>query len=443
MVPACARYEARPLDASGHVASLWSRSAEEPGVAALARSLSLAEGEAEAFDVADGLSLREAEAVALFFNPELRVARQRSGVALAAAEHAGLWEDPMLGVDGERILESVEYPWIIGSLIEVTIPISGRLEAEKRQAEGEHLAAVLRVVDAEWSTRIELRREWFEWSAAASRLDALQAFAERLSEVAGIVRSLEDAGELARLESRLFTIEEANTAIELRQMRDEVARGVLRVKREMGLSPSAPVMLVRSSLAAAECGRAEEDSSRLIASSTRLAVARAEYEAAERTLALEIRKQYPDLRVGLGGKSEEDQPRFMFGLSLPLPIWNRNQGPIAEASAARELARAEHDALLERLIASLADSRLALESAAARRDGIERTVVPLADQQQADAQRSAELGEVDTVLLLQSITLQYRTKRELIDAALAHVLAGLEVVASLGPAQPLRGEIHP
>src|SRR5690606_27549289 len=78
------------------------------------------------FNADDGLTLPEAEAVALFFNPHLRVARLEAGVELATAEQAGRWQDPELHVEGGWILGGMPNPWFVGAGVSFTIPLSGR-----------------------------------------------------------------------------------------------------------------------------------------------------------------------------------------------------------------------------------------------------------------------------------------------------------------------------
>src|SRR6202790_2661995 len=66
----------------------------------------------------------------------------------------------------------------------------------------------------------------------------------------------------------------------------------------------------------------------------------AQYAAAEDDLQLEIAKQYPDVQIGPGYTYEEKNNFFTLGVSTTLPIFNRNQGPIAEAEARRKEAAA-------------------------------------------------------------------------------------------------------
>jgi outer membrane protein TolC len=62
----------------------------------------------------------------------------------------------------------------------------------------------------------------------------------------------------------------------------------------------------------------------------------AQYAAAEAALHLEIAKQYPNFNIGPGYTYEERNSFFTLGLSTSLPVFNRNQGPIAEAEGRRQ-----------------------------------------------------------------------------------------------------------
>jgi outer membrane protein TolC len=62
----------------------------------------------------------------------------------------------------------------------------------------------------------------------------------------------------------------------------------------------------------------------------------AEYELAERALELELRKQYPDVHLGPGYEYDQGARKYLFGIGVDLPLFDRNQGPIAEALAQRD-----------------------------------------------------------------------------------------------------------
>lgn len=66
-----------------------------------------------------------------------------------------------------------------------------------------------------------------------------------------------------------------------------------------------------------------------------LALAAAEQDSAEARLAVERARRVPDpeIRAGFRQLQETDGSAFVVGVSVPLPIWNRNSGAIAAARA--------------------------------------------------------------------------------------------------------------
>ena len=82
---ACQRYAPSPLDLQAHHARLLSREPARPDVVEFALRIGTASTGRTAYDPADGLSIPEAEVVALFFNPQLRLARERAKVPRAGA----------------------------------------------------------------------------------------------------------------------------------------------------------------------------------------------------------------------------------------------------------------------------------------------------------------------------------------------------------------------
>jgi hypothetical protein len=111
------------------------------------------------FDSTDGISPSEGEVIALFYNPQLRIARLEARVALANFETAGLWEDPVFGFDGAEI-SSPSAPFEFGLMGNITIPISGRLKVKKAMAGTKYESQLRKLVDDEWNLRSTLRSQW-------------------------------------------------------------------------------------------------------------------------------------------------------------------------------------------------------------------------------------------------------------------------------------------
>ncbi|QYK47933.1 MAG: TolC family protein [Phycisphaeraceae bacterium] len=437
----CQSYEPKPLDLDATRSAWLSRSPEDSSVREFAAALDRVEGgsQAEGFDPSDGISLAEAEAVALVFNPDLRQARLEANVTRATAAHAGLWQDPVLGVDLERIVSGAgggANPWVAGSTIGITIPISGRLEAEKARADAELAAELDRVAAKEWATRAALRELWVEWSAARVLAEVTQELITRLGEIASLADQQEKAGSMTRVDARLFRVELAGREADLIAATARVEELELQLKAMLGLAPDAATTLVPTLTFAARTTSADELVPLLDSCNPELAAVRAEYELSEQWLRAEVRKQYPDLTIGPGYGSDQGDDRVLLGLSLPIPLWNRNQQGIALASAEREVARGRFETTYERLSSRLAIALTRHEAGKAQRSLVESSVVPLADEQEADVRRVAALGRIDPLLLLESLKTQHAAKVRLVEARASESIAAVRLDELIGPPTP-------
>lgn len=439
----CQTYEPSALDIASHRDAVAARVDQTDSIGAFAARLAGRGGEVpERFDLADGISLAEGEVLALFYNPEVRLARMDAGVALADMETAGLWEDPEFGFDGAEILSPAGV-FQYGLMLNFTIPVSGRLAVEKDRAGAAYDAELARVVDVEWATRVRVRGAWAAWTAAGERLALLEDAAGQVARVTAISDRLEAAEELTRVEARLLRAERVGVAADLAEAGLAETRARIALLGLMGLPADAGVELVPGFGAATGGGDlASEDDpvERLIERNTALAVRRAEYRVAEETLRLAVREQYPDITFGAGYGSEDKDDRLLLGLSLPVPSLNANRAAIAEARARRGVARVAAETTFERLAGELAAARATVDAVRAQRAAFEDELVPMLDTQSAEVEQLAALGEVDTLLLLETVTRRLDAKSRLLELRLAEAQAAAEVAGLLGPSVPVRPE---
>jgi outer membrane protein TolC len=83
----------------------------------------------------------------------------------------------------------------------------------------------------------------------------------------------------------------------------------------------------------------------------------ADYAAAESALQLEVAKQYPDIHLGPGYAYDTGTNRIAFGMAgITLPVFDQNQGGIAQADAKRKEAAARTEALQDSILGELARS---------------------------------------------------------------------------------------
>lgn len=434
----CQHVPPQPLDLSSTRAALEAREVNVESVRAYAEALATAGDDDAPFDSADGLSLREAQAIALWYNPELRIARLEAEQAGAVARASGRWADPEAGFDtGEKSVEADDAgflhdagdaarSWISAPSLSITLPLSGRLGAEKRLNRAREDVAALRAVEAEQRLLTELRDAWSSWSAARQRIALLDEHLALLASFTGPADSLAAVGEVPSSGARLFTIEllrkEAGRARE--QANEAEARATL--LELMGLLPGTPLDLLPElsgkAPATPEAVPVEQHPS--------LLRAEAEYRVAEDHLRVELRKQYPDLTLSPTYTDEGDETSLVVGMGFPLPVWNANRGGIAEAAAARDLARARVESEYQRLLAERAKAQAALEGSRAQRERLLEGVVPAIDAQVSESLALLQVGELDIVVLHEALSQALETKQELLDAILAEAIAASRLCAA-------------
>ncbi|MCH2133220.1 MAG: TolC family protein [Phycisphaerales bacterium] len=437
MLVGCQSYEPVPLDIRTYRLSLDSRLVDTEPVSDFAQRLQASGGDVPTrFDPGDGISSAEGEVLALFYNPDLRIARLEAGVALANKETAGLWDDPVFGFDAAEII-SPPTPFEWGAMGRLTIPISGRLDVEKARAGAAYESQLRAVVDAEWQVRAELRRRWARWTAAVEHRELLGEIISQLDEISDIADQLAKLGELNRVERRLLRIELADRQVQSSQASVNVIEAERALLEVLGLPPTAASMLLPD-FPGTDLPEVDDVTARLIECNTELAVHFADYQVAEETLRLEITKQFPDIVIGSGYGTQFNDHRVMFGVSIPVPILNANKAPIAEATAQREVVRAQAETAFARIWRELSAANASLALKQAQHAEYQDEVVPLLTEQNTDLARIAELGEVDLFVLLETLTRTYQTKRRLIDLQVEQLDAAITVHRILGPARPER-----
>ena len=120
----------------------------------------------------------------------------------------------------------------------------------------------------------------------------------------------------------------------------------------------------------------------------------------------EIRRQYPDLKIGPAYSREEGLDRLGLVAGVTLPLWNRNRKGIVEAEGARDEAKREAIRIWREVV---------LEAAAAQRT-LERLKAHPAPSVQGlgDADKLFDAGEITPLDYL-------AVREELLDGELAEI----------------------
>ncbi|HWM68257.1 MAG TPA: TolC family protein [Steroidobacteraceae bacterium] len=364
-ITGCAHYTPKPLVPERTGMTLESRSLSDPGLRVfIEKNLghTLADWPLQTWNL-DLLTL-----VAFYYSPELDVSRARWSAADAAVVTAGMRPNPSLNIAPEFSTNSPAgvSPWLPAISLDVPIETAGKRGHRMDEAQQLSESARWRVVTTAWGVRRKLTGALLDYTVVRHR----EALSKRQFDLqAQIVRMEEGeltAGAVAGSDVTVARIQLAKTRLDLEATRAQVAETRARSADALGIPlralDGADLMFLFDPTDASAL-TSEEARRRALTSRSDVLGALAEYEAAQAALQLEIAKQYPDIHLGPGYQWDQGQDKWLVGLTFELPVFNRNQGPIAEAIARRTEAEARFVALQTQIIHEIDAATAALKAA--------------------------------------------------------------------------------
>lgn len=363
-----------------------------------------------------------------YFNPILEAERARLAAAQAAVITASARPNPTLSVT-----PGAPSPYLFGLNLSVPIQTAGKRGYQVQRAKNLDDAARFTLAETAWKIRNQVRAALLASLLASHQLDALRSEEQVRSRQVELLEQRLAVGEISRPEVDRARIELSNTRLATRNAEGRVVEARATLAAAIGIPGSG---LIGAEFSwpqfehppATESLSPEQIQKQAVLNRLDVRSALAEYAATQSALQLEIARQYPDIELGPGYQYEEKNSFFTLGLSTTLPVFNRNQGPIAEAEARRKEAAANFLATQARVIAQ-SETALARYDAAlkelAEADGF-LSKIQVVQEQMAD--RALRSGESDR-LELNGVLLQGST------AAKARLDA-------LGRAQATLGELE-
>ena len=398
MLSGCAarRYQPAPIVPTQTASTLQTRSLGDPGLHAFVEK-NVGHGVTpwppKAWDSA-ALSL-----AALYFSPALDAARARVAESQAAIVTAGARPNPSLG-----ITPGIPSPYLFNLDFSVPIETAGKRGHRIRVARSLHEAARFDLADSAWKVRSAVRLALLNYILTSRSLDLLRSQEQIRGDQVNTLEQRLSVGEIPRTEVDLARIELSKTHLAINTAEGQIGETMAALAASIGIPVAGLQGLdllwrdLDSPPSAQSLSPTEIQRNAVL---NRLDIRRslAQYAAAEGDLQLEISKQYPDFQIGPGYTYEERNNFFVIGLSTTLPIFNRNQGPIAESEARRKEAAASFVEKQAQVIAGV-ERALALYTAALKELAeVDQSLRKLQDNQLRMMQQAVRLGEEDRLSL--------------------------------------------
>lgn len=348
---------------------------------------------------------------AFYYQPSLDVARAKWAVATAGKTTAGERPNPTLSVSpAYNTTTTVPSPWIVTPSLDIPIETAGKRGYRIAQATQLSEVARLNIASVAWQVRSAVRRSLVNLDAAQAMENLLREQQKIQTENLRLLEQQLQAGAISAFEVTQARVAADSTRLALHDAERQSAEARVQLAQAIGI-PTAALDGVEFSFDSlrvmpAEVAPAEARRQALLNRADVLG-ALAEYAASQAALQLEIAKQYPDIHLSPGYEYDQGDNKWSLGLSVTLPVFNHNQGAIAEAQARRTEAAAKFNALQAGVLGEI-DLAVAGYRAARQKQADADAMLANLQSQEKSARARLEAGDISKSELA-ALQLQFST----------------------------------
>jgi len=351
------------------------------------------------------LSLSDAIALARARNPSLIAARASADAVQADRITAGKRPNPAVtaGSEGYPLFESSRPGFWNGQELTVRIDqeleTAGRRKLRTQAAATRAEAAQLDVQNAAREIELQVRRTYLAAVLAQADLDVARNALSEIDKVIALNRARFEHGEISGAELRRLQVERLRFV-------DDVFGAELALKNARSgvlalLNAPALDQQVELTEPLAEPVRTPAANQTLLAQAlaTRPDVqsARRAQAAADTETRLQRALRTPNITAGGGYRRQEGVNAVVFSVTVPVPLFNQNQGGIARAEAERRAAAARVTAAEAAVRLDVQQAVNAVETNRARVDYIEREYLNTARETRNIVLESYRVGAADLI----------------------------------------------
>ncbi|MEN6425016.1 MAG: TolC family protein [Phycisphaerales bacterium] len=387
------------------------------------------------------LTLREVLMLSLSRSPELQVYPYELRAADARMLQAGLLPNPEFAIDIEELAGSGDRSGFDAA--ETTVRIDQPIELGGKRTKRTRVA--------------QLDRELTEWDYKSARLDAIceatRAFVAVLAAQDRVVLARKLVELSRQAQAAVAQRVEAGRDSPVDALRASVALSTTRIEQQKAEKTLAAA---RHGLAAVWGGKVAafeqvsgslyeisppappEDPSAAIMANPDVSRWETQERKQRAVLHLEKANAVPDIAIGGGVQrfEETDDSALVIGLSVPIPLFDRNQGGIREAVADLAKTRRLYEAAQVRTLAALSEAVSAMSVAYQEATALRDDVLPKAEQAFQAAQDGYRQGKFDYLSMLDAQRTLFETQAGYIDAVEACHGAQADVRRLIGEVRP-------
>ena len=370
------------------------------------------------------LTLRQALALALLQNPELAAFSWEVRAAEARTLQASLRPNPELGLEVENLAGSGAFQGVRST--QTTIRLSQLIELGGKRSRRLRVAALERDLTAwDYETKrldvlTAVTQAFVEVLRAQERLGAEEELVGLAAQVLATVAERVKAGKASPVEETKARVALSNSRIALERARSDLEATIQRLVAAWGGTPSFQYAVgAFESIAALP---SVEQLAQGLAHNPDLARWSTEIQQRQAARGLAQAQTIPDVTAGGGVRhvNESGDVTFVFSLSVPLPVFNRNQGALLETQYRLAKAEEERRAAVVRVHTALGTTYATLTAAWREVTTLQNEVLPDARRVFEAVNEGYRQGKFGLLDMLDAQRTLFEARGQYIDALAAY-----------------------
>ena len=337
------------------------------------------------------LTIDQALETAFANNPDLAAAQWEIGITQGDRQQAGLIPNPELSWEAEDTRRNSRTTTV---MINQPIELGGKRGARIDVASRAQDAAGIELERKRNVLRADVIQAFYSSSTARQRLLLARQSLELAERGLRVAQGRIESGKSSPMEGTRAQVQLSEVRLELRRAERDEANAYQQLAQVMG-APLPAFMSVGDS------GRSmptvPEPSLLLnrIGETAELRFAKLQIEQREASLGLEKAQRIPDLTVSVGSQYDERERERVnvVGLSMPIPLFNRNQGNVLAAARRTDQARDLRNASELRLRTEIKTTLDQWITANTEVTSFNQTILPAAQSAVDTATRGFEMGK--------------------------------------------------
>ncbi len=306
-------------------------------------------------DGRDGFSPDEIAVMVVIVSPQLRALRDQRGVAQAQVLQAGILPNPQLGYSLDQPNNNNVPGLITGRSLGLSWDFTALLGRQDRIHSAQATAGALDLSIAwqEWQTAQDARLRAFRLLSLRTRLPLLQAIEADLTDTLAAIKQAATLGHKTAID--ITAAGEAWIATQATRLAAEQDYAAERVALNLALGQPAEAEIVLKSAEPFPSLPADTSATTLLAGLEKrrldLVALTLGYESQEANLRAAVKAQFPKIGLSLAKANDTSDVRTRnLGVTIDLPLFDRNQGNLASARATRQQ-------LFDEYVARVAEAR--------------------------------------------------------------------------------------